>query len=88
MVKSMCEKLGVSYEAVCGAGRARALVVARQMMMLVLKRVTNLSLAEIGEYVGGRDHATVMYALARIEKMLGTDLVMSATISEMDEEYK
>ena len=88
MVKSMCEKLGVSYEAVCGAGRARALVVARQMMMLVLKRVTNLSLAEIGEYVGGRDHATVMYALARIEKMLGTDLVMSATISEMVEEYK
>ena len=36
MVKSMCEKLGVSYDAVCGLGRARALGLARQMMMVVL----------------------------------------------------
>ena len=88
MVKSMCEKLGVSYDAVCGAGRARALVLARQMMMVVLKNVTDLSLAEIGEYVGGRDHATVMYGIDRIEKLLASDLVMSATISEMIAEYK
>ncbi|MBQ6736032.1 MAG: AAA family ATPase [Alphaproteobacteria bacterium] len=88
MVKSMCEKLGVSYDAVCGSGRARALVLARQMMMVVLKNVTGLSLAEIGEYVGGRDHATVMYGIDRIEKLLTSDLVMSATIAEMIEEYK
>ena len=88
LVKSMCEKLGVSYDAVCGTGRARALVLARQMMMVVLKNVTDLSLAEIGEYVGGRDHATVMYGIDRIEKLLATDLVMSATISEMIAEYK
>ena len=88
MVKSMCEKLGVSYDAVCGSGRARSLVLARQMMMVVLKNVTDLSLTEIGEYVGGRDHATVMYGIDRIEKLLATDLVMSATISEMIEEYK
>ena len=88
MVKSMCEKLGVSYDAVCGAGRARALVLARQMMMVVLKNVTDLSLSEIGEYVGGRDHATVMYGIDRIEKLLTTDLVMSAQIAEMIAEYK
>jgi chromosomal replication initiator protein len=88
MVKSMCENLGVTYDAVCGAGRARALVLARQMMMVVLKRVTDLSLTEIGEYVGGRDHATVMYGIDRIEKLLASDLVMSAQIAEMVEEYK
>ena len=88
MVKSMCEKLGVSYDAVCGSARARSLVLARQMMMVVLKNVTDLSLTEIGEYVGGRDHATVMYGIDRIEKLSATDLVMSATISEMVEEYK
>ena len=37
MVKMMCEKLGVSYDAVCGAGRARSLVLARQIMMVLLK---------------------------------------------------
>ena len=88
MVKSLCEKLGVSYDAVCGAGRVRSLVLARQMIMVVLKNVTNLSLSEIGEYVGGRDHATGMYAIDRIEKLSASDLVMSATISEMVDEYK
>jgi len=88
MVKSMCEKLGVSYDAVCGSGRARALVLARQMMMVVLKNATGLSLSEIGDYVGGRDHATVMYGIERIEKLQASDLVMSAQISEMIAEYK
>ena len=88
IVKSMCEKLGVSYDAVCGNGRARALVLARQMMMVVLKNVTTLSLSEIGSYVGGRDHATVMYGIARIEKIQGSDLVMASQIAQMIEEYK
>lgn len=88
IVKSMCEKLGVSYDAVCGNGRARALVLARQMMMVVLKNVTTLSLSEIGSYVGGRDHATVMYGIDRIEKIQGSDLVMASQIAQMIEEYK
>ncbi len=88
IVKDMCEKLGVSYDAVCGSGRNRALVLARQIMMVVLKRATNLSLEQIGSYVGGRDHATVMYAIDRIEKIAGSDLVLSAQISEMVDEYK
>ncbi len=88
IVKSMCEKLGVSYDAVCGTGRARALVLARQMMMVVLKNATGLSLSEIGQYVGGRDHATVMYGIDRIEKLKSNDLVLSAQLSQMIDEYK
>lgn len=88
MVRNMCEKLGVSYDAVCGRGRARALVIARQTMMAVLKGATNLSLAEIGGYVGGRDHATVVYAIAQIEKQKQGDLVLAAQINQMISEYK
>ena len=88
IVKSMCDKLGVSYDAVCGTGRARALVLARQMMMVVLKNATGLSLTEIGQYVGGRDHATVMYGIDRIEKLKTSDLVLSAQLSQMIDEYK
>lgn len=88
IVKSMCEKLGVSYDAVCGTGRARALVLARQMMMVVLKNATGLSLSEIGQYVGGRDHATVMYGIDRIENLKSNDLVLSAQLSQMIDEYK
>ena len=83
MVKNMCEKLGVSYDAVCGTGRSRNLVLARQTMMAVLKGATGLSLAEIGNYVGGRDHATVLYAIKQIEKQKATDLLLAAQIQQL-----
>ena len=88
MVREMCEKLAVSYDAVCGNGRSRSLVLARQIMMVVLKNVTGLSLSEIGNFVGGRDHATVLYAIKQIEKLLSTDLVLSAQIQQLIQEYK
>ena len=88
MVQDMCDKLGVSYDAVCGAGRNRALVLARQVMMAVLHGATKLSLSDIGQYVGGRDHATVMYGLRQIEKTAASDLVLSAQINELVAEYK
>ena len=88
MVREMCEKLAVSYDAVCGNGRSRSLVLARQIMMVVLKNVTGLSLSEIGNFVGGRDHATVLYAIKQIEKHLSGDLVLSAQIQQLIKEYK
>ena len=88
MVHDMCDKLGVSYDAVCGAGRNRALVMARGIMMTVLHGATKLSLNEIGNYVGDRDHATVMYALKQIAKQAATDLVLNAQINELIAEYK
>ena len=88
MVHDMCDKLGVSYDAICGAGRGRALVMARGIMMTVLHGATKLSLNEIGNYVGDRDHATVMYALKQIKKMAASDLVLNAQINELIAEYK
>ncbi len=88
MVRDMCEKLGVSYDAVCGNGRSRSLVLARQTMMAVLKEATQLSLAEIGNFVGGRDHATVLYAIRQIEKQKACDLVLAAQIQQLINECK
>lgn len=83
MVRTMCEKLGVSYDAVCGKGRSRSLVLARQTMMAVLKDATSMSLTEIGRVCGDRDHATVLYAIAQIEKLKKTDLVLNAQIAQL-----
>ena len=83
MVKSMCEKMCVSYDEMCGNSRARRLVRARQVMMAALKSATNMSLTEIGIVCGGRDHATVVYALNQIESQKQTDLILNAEIDDM-----
>ena len=83
MVRAMCEKMSLSYDEICGNSRARRLVRARQIMMAALKGATNLSLTEIGNVCGGRDHATVVYALSQIEKQKTTDLILNAEIDDM-----
>jgi len=83
MVKSMCEKMCVSYDEICGNSRARRLVRARQVMMAALKSATNLSLTEIGNVCGGRDHATVVYALSQIESQKTSDLMLNAELDDM-----
>ena len=83
MVKMLCEKMAVSFDEICGNSRARRLVRARQVMMAALKGATNLSLSEIGNVCGGRDHATVVYALSQIEKQKTTDLILNAEIEDM-----
>lgn len=83
MVKAMCEKMSVSFDEICGNSRARRLVRARQIMMAALKGATNLSLTEIGNVCGGRDHATVVYALSQIEKQKVADLILNAEIDDM-----
>ena len=88
MVKSMCEKLGVSYDAMCGPSRSRGLVRARQMMMTALKSATKLSLAEIGRLCGDRDHATVLYAISQIEKLKSSDLLLTAEMDQLISECR
>lgn len=87
MVKSMCEKLAVSYDAICSGSRSRGLVLARQIIMAVLRGATNLSLAEIGYYVGNRNHASVLYALKQIEKLQKSDLTLTTQIAQLISEY-
>ncbi|MDR2769828.1 MAG: AAA family ATPase, partial [Rickettsiales bacterium] len=67
-VKGMCATLGVSFDDVSGPTRVKKIVFARQKIMFALKSSTNLTLGAIGRLVGGRDHATVLYALGQIER--------------------
>lgn len=43
---------------------------ARQIAMYQIRRMTNLSLKEIGREFEGRDHTTVLHSIERIEKMV------------------
>lgn len=47
--------------------RSKELSFVRQMAMFLMKKVTDKSLRDIGIFLGGRDHSTVMHALEKIE---------------------
>jgi len=56
--------------------RTRAIARPRQMAMYLAKELTDLSLPEIGQAFGGRDHTTVLHACRKIEELKNTEPVM------------
>lgn len=72
-----------SYD-IRGQGRSRDTVLARQIAMYEIRRMTNLSLKEIGQEFGGRDHTTVMHSLERIEKQIKTSPEIAETIKDIN----
>lgn len=53
--------------------RTRALARPRQMAMAITKELTQLSLPDIGDAYGGRDHTTVLHACRKIDELKGTN---------------
>jgi chromosomal replication initiator protein len=55
----------------------------RQVGMYLVRRLTNLSLEEIGAYFGGRDHSTVLHACRKIERTLSVDCELSNAVQHL-----
>jgi chromosomal replication initiator protein len=53
--------------------RTRQIARPRQMAMALAKELTPMSLPEIGDAFGGRDHTTVLHAQRKIKALLQTD---------------
>lgn len=47
--------------------RSKEVTFARQVTMFLMKKVTDKSLRDIGIFLGGRDHSTVMHALDKVQ---------------------
>ena len=56
--------------------RTRNIVRPRQMAMVLAKEYTSLSLPQIGDRFGGRDHTTVLHACRKIGELLQEDAKM------------
>ena len=66
-----------------GQQRNRTTVLARQIAMYLIRRMTNLSLSDIGKEFNGRDHTTAMHSISRIEELLKTDSQISEVVKDI-----
>jgi chromosomal replication initiator protein len=53
--------------------RKKEITVTRQVLMLLAKRYFGWTLEKIGDYFGGKNHASVIYAVNNIERKLKID---------------
>lgn len=63
IISLVCPAMDVDRKAVVGPGRQPTLVRARQLVLVLARRFTELSLAKLGRGLGGRDPATLRHSL-------------------------
>ncbi|MEA3328397.1 MAG: chromosomal replication initiator protein DnaA [Candidatus Omnitrophota bacterium] len=68
--KRVAEYFDVRISDMRAKKRSRVVVYPRQIAMYLVRELTDHSLPEIGEFFGGRDHTTILYAHNKIKKGL------------------
>ena len=74
---------GVSPQDIRSAKRSAQISSARQTSMYIVREITQMSMASIGQEFGGKDHATVVYAVQQVEKKMKQDMRYKETVEDI-----
>jgi chromosomal replication initiator protein len=66
--------------------RLRSILLPRQISMYLARRLTGLSMKQIGARLGGHDHSTVLHACRKIEDASRRDALLSGAIRQLQGE--
>ena len=83
IIEYIAKYFGLEPDVLRGQSRGRDIVNARQIAMYLIRRMTNLSLNDIGKAFGDRDHTTVLHSLDKVEKQMRSDPAFAETVKEI-----
>ena len=84
IIKTVSDFYGVEVSAINTRSRKREVVLVRQVAMFLAKKHLDMSTSKIGQYVGNRDHATVLHACKTITNLAETDKQFRNELNEID----
>ena len=73
LVLTVSDFYSISRDELLGRGRNREFVHPRQVVMYLAREELQLTLPQIGESLGGRDHTTVIYGVDKITQSIDSD---------------
>jgi len=83
VIQAVAAIFDLPIERLLSRERSRAVALPRQIAMYLLRQESNLSLPQIGESLGGRDHTTVMYGCEKIAELLEEDARLQRQVMEI-----
>jgi chromosomal replication initiator protein len=83
ILRVVTTRYGVKLSDLQSRRRTNAIVVPRQVGMYLARRITRMSLEEIGHYFGGRDHSTVLYAIEKVGRLSREDEKLRTVVTEL-----
>lgn len=82
--KAVCNYYNIDLQKLHANTRKREYVLPRQIAMYFCKKLTKLSFREIGENIGNKDHATVIFAIKTIKNLIETNRQFRNQINELE----
>ena len=83
IISQVCKFYSVDESALRGSQRSKGIAEPRQVAMYLVRKLTNLSLPDIGTQFA-RDHTTVLYAITKVESELkGGNTTMQNNIRDI-----
>ena len=86
IAQAVAEYYHISEEAMCGKQRDKHIVMPRQIAMYLIRQETEVSLLEIGQLFGGRDHSTVLHACEKIDREININPTLRREIVAIREQ--
>jgi chromosomal replication initiator protein len=83
VLEVVAERFGIKVSDLQGKRRSKAVTHPRHVGMYLARLLTNHSLDEIGAYLGGRDHSTVVHAHRTITEMARRDVEFRGLLDEI-----
>ncbi len=88
VLEAVSNRFNISISQLQSKCRTRSLVLPRQIAMYLSRKLTNMSLMEIGGYIGGRDHSTVIHADEKIAEMSKKDKNLLFILQKLESELQ
>lgn len=89
VMRAVCAVTGIKSDLIKSTLRKGSVVRARFLVCYLARRYTvgRHSLAKIGQMVGGRNHATVLYAVRKVEKEIQEqgDAILLTYLKDVEE---
>jgi len=68
--------------------KSKRIAFPRQIAMYLMKEMTNLTLVQIGEFFGGRDHSTIKHGIDKIKDDIDSNISTKSLVDNIIKDIK
>ena len=84
IIKCVADYYGLTKQQITGKTRTKNIANARHISIYLCRKLLNLPYIKIGDEFGGRDHATIISAVRKVEKEIEKTPSFSTAINEIE----
>ena len=88
IIKEVSTHFSVKISDLKAKRRIKSIIVPRQIAIYLCRKLTNASLVSIGEKFGGKDHATIIHSIRKIEDEMKVKKELRELVEKLEDKIK